>query len=141
MENKYMSIYKHLEKIFNKMGKSYKEMELGESIRLGSSGFMDLVVSRISDDVVALEHNYVQNGDLMVDPRIDIRIIEHSDDLKLAEALNYEQHNLGIYQEIYINIDGKRYVNTRLKAEVNDFLHEWLMNIQDQGYSLKSQNA
>jgi uncharacterized protein YqiB (DUF1249 family) len=136
VRNQYTLIYNHLEKLFNKMGKSYKDMELGESIRLKSVGFMDLVVSRIADDVIALEHNYIQEGDLMVDPRIDIRLIEHSEELKMAEALNYEQHNLGIYQEIYLVKDGKRYVNTQLKNEVNRFLHQWLSNIEDQGFSL-----
>lgn len=139
MENQYTRIYNLLDKVFQTVGKSYKDMELGESIKLESAGLMDLVVSRISNDVIALEHNYIQNGDLMVDPRIDIRIHEYSDEVKMAEALNYEQHNLGVYQEIYIEKNGKRYVNNRFKKEVNSFLRDWLNNINKQGFSLKSQ--
>ncbi|QOK30068.1 hypothetical protein IIE26_27250 (plasmid) [Cytobacillus oceanisediminis] len=141
MRNQPTTIYNHLEKIFTRIGKSYKDMGLGESISLESGGLMDFVISRIDTDVLALEHNYVQNGDIMVDPRIDVRIVEHCSDLKLAEALNYEQHNLGLYCEIYTWKDDKCFVDTRLRNEVNNFLCEWLQNINSQGYSLKPQNA
>jgi hypothetical protein len=141
MTIQFILIYEQLEKIFKLIGKSYKDMHQGESIQLESPGLMDLVVSRLTDDVIALEHNYIQNGDLMVDPRIDIKIHEYTNDIKMAEGLNYEQHNLGIYQEVYSIIDGKRCVNTRLKKEVNSFLLEWLNNIEIQSYSLKNKSA
>ncbi|EFV75016.1 MULTISPECIES: DUF6908 domain-containing protein [Cytobacillus] len=141
MRNQPTTIYNHLEKIFTRIGKSYKDMGLGESISLESGGLMDFVISRIDTDVLALEHNYVQNGDIMVDPRNDVRIVEHCSDLKLVEALNYEQHNLGLYCEIYTWKDDKCFVDTRLRNEVNNFLCEWLQNINSQGYSLKPQNA
>lgn len=133
-KNRNTFIYNKLQKLFKAMGKDFKQMELGDSIRLQSDGFMDLVVSRIGDDVIALEHNFIQHGDLMVDPRIDVRIIEHSEDLKLAEAITFENSSLGIYQEIYVEREGKQYVNTGLKTEVNAFLHQWLINLEQQGF-------
>jgi hypothetical protein len=127
-------IYNKLEKIFKKIGKHYTEMELGDSIHIKNDGYMDLVVSRITDNIISLEHNYVQNGDLMVDPRIDVRIFEHSDDLKMAEAMTFENSSLGIYQEVYFEKEGKRYINTRLKNDLNGFLHGWLVNMERQGF-------
>ena len=75
-----------------------------------------------------MAHNYIQNGNVMADPDMEIKIHK---DLEVAEALTYQQDSLGIYQEVYPE-PGK--VNTRLKEELNSFLRTWLRNLEQQGF-------
>lgn len=49
---------------------SIDEMELGESVTVECDGFMDLIISRLSQLEVSVEHTYKQNGDPMSDPEI-----------------------------------------------------------------------
>ena len=47
---------------------------------------------------IALAHNYIQNGDVMADPDMEIRIYP---EIKYAEALTYQLDGLGIFQRVY----------------------------------------
>ena len=78
---------------------------------------------------IALAHNGLQNGDVMADPDVEVRIYP---DQKIAEALTFQNDYLGIYQEVY---DGEK-CNNKLKRELNIFLDDWLANILDSGYEL-----
>lgn len=91
-------------------------------------GYMPLVVQKIGENEYSIAHYYEQNGDLMWDPEMTIRVYP---DLKMVEALTYTQDNLGIYQEVYPE-PGKFY--PRLKRELNSFLGMWLKNLKDQGF-------
>jgi len=91
-------------------------------------GYMPLVVEKIGDNEYSLAHYYEQNGDLMCDPEITIRVYPS---MKMVEALTYQQDNLGIYQEVYPE-PGKFYPH--LKRELNSFLGMWLRNLKDQGF-------
>lgn len=96
--------------------------------KLKSGGFMDLSIDVLSDGRIAMAHNYEQNGDLMADPDMEIRI---DVDNKLAEALTYQQDSLGIYQVVYPE---PGFVNMRVKRELNSFLNQWLGNLKMQGF-------
>jgi uncharacterized protein YqiB (DUF1249 family) len=91
-------------------------------------GFMPLSVDRLGENRYAIAHNYVQNGDVMADPDMEIKV---HPDLKMAEALTYQQDGLGIYQAVYPE-PGK--VNPKLKKELNQFLDQWLTNMIHQGF-------
>ena len=97
-------------------------------MELKSKGFMDLNVDRLDEDRIAMAHNYIQNGDVMADPDMEIRIDVKR---KVAEALTFQQDSLGIYQVVYPE-PGK--VNSRLKKELNLFLNQWLNNLEKQGF-------
>jgi len=104
--------------------------------RLKSSGFMDLVVERLGTrdinkkeaEIYSLSHYYEQNGDLMVDPDMEIAVYH---DIKMAEALTYQQDNLGIYQVVYP--ESGKFIS-KYKTELNRFLGQWLTNIKNQRY-------
>jgi len=97
-------------------------------MELKSKGFMDLNVDRLDEDRIAMAHNYIQNGDVMADPDMEIRIDVKR---KVAEALTFQQDSLGIYQVVYPE-PGK--VNPMLKKELNLFLNYWLDNLEKQGF-------
>jgi uncharacterized protein YqiB (DUF1249 family) len=103
----------------------------GNYKRFESDGFMDLVVERISLDEISLAHYYEQDGDLMRDPEMTVRVYPG----KAVEALTYQQDNLGIYQEVYP--EPGKYVPL-YKKELNEFLRIWLNNLKQQGFIKKS---
>ncbi|MCG7847639.1 MAG: DUF1249 domain-containing protein [ANME-2 cluster archaeon] len=110
-------------------------LKFDEYLKLKSGSFMDLNIDHLShkdDDrsiVISLAHNYNQNGDVMADPDMEIRIIPS---MKMVEALTFQQDNMGIYQQVYLE-DGRFYPS--LKIELNKFLNSWLKNLIEQGFS------
>ena len=84
---------------------------------------------------IAIAHNYIQNGDVMADPDMEIRIYS---EIKYAEALTYQLDGLGIFQRVYPE-PGK--VCPRIKRELNQFLNQWLKNCIDQGHTFNKQKV
>jgi uncharacterized protein YqiB (DUF1249 family) len=84
---------------------------------------------------IALAHNYTQNGDVMADPDMEIRV-SLDPAWPAAEALTYQLDSLGVYQEVYPEPDR---VAPRLKRELNAFLKTWLRTLKEQGHSLAPQ--
>ena len=125
----YERIYIKLNQIID-FEKLFKEKYL----KYKSAGFMDLNIDFLRDDdndfyIISMAHNFTQNGDLMCDPDMEIRVFPKTE---MAEALTFQQDTFGIYQKVYD--DGK--VNLTLKKDLNSFLDKWLINIKSQKYSL-----
>lgn len=96
-----------------------------------SSGLMPLNVDKLTSDTIGMAHKGKQNGDVMADPDMEVRIYP---ELKMAEALTFRNDYMGIYQEVYPE-PGKYY--PKLKKELNDFLNNWLKTmIEIQEYQL-----
>ena len=96
-----------------------------------SPGLMDLNVDKLTADTIALAYNGKQNGDVMADPDVEVKIYP---EMKMAETLTFRNDYLGIYQEVYPE-PGKYY--PKLKKELNTFLNDWLRNmIEVQKYQL-----
>lgn len=128
------------QQIFNEIEKlaTVKEMrKRGFYKKFRSGGLMDFNMEtiRIEKDhvVIALSHYYEQNGDLMADPDMEVRVYTDKD-WKYAEALTFQQDSVGAYQQVYKEIHGKQLVNQSLKLSLNRFLLNWLRRIQIQGY-------
>lgn len=107
-----------------------------EGMKLKSGGFMDLNLNRLCDEndtfTIAIAHNYIQNGDVMADPDMEIRIYPS---MKVAEALSFRQDGgIPINQSVYTEINGQKMVSPRLKKELNTFLSRWLLNLKKQGF-------
>lgn len=84
---------------------------------------------------IALSHRYKQNGDLMADPDMEIRVYPTH---RLVEALTFQQDSLQIYQRVYPE-PGKFY--PKLQKDLNMFLHQWLRNIEEQGFEFRQQSV
>ena len=127
------------ERLFNKLCKiiNFNELKSKNNLNFKAKGFMDLNVDYICEEDngnfrIAIAHNYIQNGDLMCDPDMEIRVYPK---LKIAEALTFQQDgHPSIYKVVYTE-DGKRF-NPVAKKKLNNFLNKWLSNILNQNYKL-----
>jgi uncharacterized protein YqiB (DUF1249 family) len=106
--------------------------EVPEYVKSQVPGFMGLdleLLSRHGEIItVALSHYYEQNGDLIADPDMVVRIDTKSE---TVEALTFQ--DTYIYREVYL--DGNR-VDVKAKKELNEFLLLWLTNLINQGHAL-----
>ena len=127
----YTKNYKKLIKIIPNI----KEMKAGDYLKLKSEGFMDLSIDILKSDenviIFSMAHNFIQNGDVMADPDMEIRLFKQADAI---EALTFQNSALGIYQEVYCVVDGNKKVRAKLKMELNRFLRTWLINLKNQGF-------
>jgi len=140
----YSSIYNKLLKIIPNLIEYLKQgKQHGKSVKDTKGGLMDLNYDFLGKDkngnyLIALAHNFVQNGDVMADPDMQIRIIP---DMEAAEALTFQQSSGDVYQEVYSEKDGKQLVNLKLKKDLNAFLSQWLTNIIKQGHTIDLSKA
>jgi len=111
------------------------ELQFKDAISLERKPFMNLNLDDLGKDKdgftsFAMAHNFEQNGDIMADPDMQVRIIPvmHS-----IEALTYQLDLMGIYQVVYPDAN---HVNPRAKKELNAFLEKWLINLIQQGFKL-----
>lgn len=103
------------------------DLEIGDHQKSKVSGLMDLnieILSKTKDySIIALSHYYEQNGDLIPDPDMEIKVYR----IKKIEALTYQDTYM--YQDVYDN-SGK--VNIKIQNKLNIFLASWLRNCLDQ---------
>jgi len=91
--------------------------------------FMPLTFENIGGNRFALMHYYMQDGDMMRDPDMEL-IIDHEN--HTVNAMTFAQHP-AIYQEV-----GEGQEGLQLQRRLNSFLTQWLKNIGQQGYELES---
>lgn len=119
------------ETIYSKLEKA-GILKITEHRKIDNPPYMALSVDILEDNEkhmrIAMAHNYIQNGDVMADPDMEIKVHK---ELKMAEALTYQQDGLGIFQQVYPE-PGK--VNPVLKTQLNQFLNQWLTNLKNQGF-------
>lgn len=136
--NVYVMIYDRLQK----MGIIDENGIMKHSyMKFVSGGLMPLSVDNLgcvaaseggSIQYLSLAHNGKQNGDIMRDPDMEVRIYP---DTKMAEALTFKNDYVRVYQDVYTG-DGRFY--PKLKSELNSFLNSWLKRmIEDQKYVLE----
>lgn len=97
-------------------------------LRLKSEEYMDLSVDRLGPDRIAVAHNFIQNGDLMADPDMEILIDMPS---RTAFGMTYQLDSLGVYQTAE---DGAGHINADLRLELSSFLQKWLTTLEHQGF-------
>lgn len=106
---------------------------LPESAKSSSGGFMDLHFDFLRREGgtlhISLAHYYEQNGDLVPDPDMEIRVFPLT---KIAGARTF-QDTYG-YRAAYPE---KGKVDVKAEKELNQFLAQWLKNCLDQGHSFK----
>lgn len=102
---------------------------------LESPGFMPLNVEVIARNekegtiTYSLMHYYRQNGDLMRDPEMEIKVYPS---LKMAEALTFRQDCFpSVFCEVYPE---PGLINVAMKGQLNKFLGQWLRNIKAQRF-------
>lgn len=120
------------------------ESRLAMGVRYGKSkvnGYMDLNYDYLGSRrdghfTIALSHNYMQNGDVVPDPDMQIRIDTNA---KTAEAMTFQ--NLYVYQEVLAPATPPDPKNEKLRKELNLFLSQWLNNAIVQGHRIDFSEA
>lgn len=131
----YEQIYKKLNNLLPNGIKKFCSDPEGH-LKFKAKGFTDLNFDNISWKEnnrkktfrIAMAHNFIQNGDVMASPDMEIRIHVK---IKMAEALTYQQDDLGLYQEVY---PSSGLTNRAFKTNLNNFLLTWLKNVKKQGF-------
>ncbi len=129
----YRTIYQRLQKIgiIDPSGKpAFKD-----HVKIENTPYMPLSVDFLRQNpdgsyVISIAHNFVQNGDLMADPDMEIKI--YPEPLGGAEALTYQMDSMGIYQQVYP--EPGKYI-PRLRKDLNSFLSKWTNNLIHQGFT------
>ena len=93
-----------------------------------AEGFEPLCVE-MEGYILTMAHTYVQNGDLMWDPRIDFKIDYEN---KKATPVSYEMSSLGVYEEY--DIDNLTPEIAEKVNELLDYTDTWLDNIEAKVY-------
>ena len=132
----YQTIFKELNKIVN-----LEKLIRLEHLKYTSKGFMDLNFDFLRVDeqnrgIFAISHYYKQNGDMIADPDMELRI-DNSWDTPTCEALTFQDING--YQEVYPTINNEEMVYPKLKKSLNSFLLQWIKNIQQQNFKEEDQ--
>ncbi len=114
---------------------SYGELQFKSAKKLKSGAFMDLNLDELEKEqdgnyTIAMAHNFEQNGDIMADPDMMIRVIPV---MQSIEALSYQLDSMGIYQVVYPK---PNMVNPKAKKELNAYLEKWLINLIEKGFKL-----
>lgn len=135
--NVYTRNFKKLVKlgIINDEGK----LQFQDAISLKSGAFMDLNLDDLGKDETgnirfSMAHNFEQNGDIMADPDMEIRVIP---EMQSVEALTYQLDSMGIFQRVYPEPNK---VDPKVKKELNSFLGKWLTNLIQQRFKLVKEN-
>lgn len=117
-------------------GKSqYRTSDFG-----GDDAYMALSIEGLEKDdegrfIISMSHYYLQNGDMMCDPCMTVRLDPEN---KTLEAMSYKQDGgvgRGITKDVYgLTKDGKLGVNMREKKSQNQQLNMWTNNLVKQGH-------
>lgn len=137
-----MNIHEKIYERITKLVPALRDYEPGTGLKLVATGYMDLNIDILRVEragpsgpavdriIISLAHNYVQNGDVMADPDMEVAVMPA---LSMAEALTFQQDSPPLYRKVYPE-PGK--VAPKAKRELNAFLLSWLENIEQQGHIL-----
>jgi hypothetical protein len=106
-------------------------------LKIEVEGYMPLHVEIIGRGprgatLLSIMHTYVQNGDVMRDPDVEVEVVPGSDEEWLP--VSYRQDGLGIFQEAVSTEGGVVRYNHPQVVDVKRFLGMWDRNIRDQGF-------
>lgn len=112
---------------FNKLKKLFPELMAKNHTyeHYESGAYEPLSAEWITDNMISIMQTYVQNGDLMRDPEVVIKVDFENE---TVNAFSYENSGLGIYQEYSDGSKGQK--------DTNSFVVSWLNNIELQNFKL-----
>ena len=133
---------KNVQKIIDAIG-GLKTLQDRGSVRIESPGFMPLSLDYLGIGprglpMIAVAHNFVQNGDVMADPDMQFEIDPNGG----YHPVNCTQSPTGSYHEaVYIGPDGKVYVRPGVVRDLKAFARMWDRNIGAQGFLKAAEGA
>jgi len=122
--------------VFERLADMFSQVLEGDSeyVKFNVHGGEDLHVE-INGDVLTICQTYEQNGDLMYDPRIDLKV---DYDNKKVIPLSFENSGMGVYEEYSSEL------TPEIAKQMNDVLdfmdNTMLENIEAAGYEPEENN-
>jgi len=114
------------------------EASEGQHIKLEAGGFEPLTMENLQyrdykgRPVYSIAHWYEQNGDLCCDPDMTFSV-DH--EAKTIWPLTYQMDCFGQYQQAFKRqADGKMTYSPYYLRELDEFLWQWLKNLEMQGF-------
>jgi len=125
-------IYKRLLTIFPDL----EAMAAGDYKKVTNEPYMPLSMDVLADTsygrVISIAHNFIQNGDVMADPDMQLLVKFNK---QTVQAMTFQNDGLGVYQEcLFFDDNGKLLVQMKLLKDLNQFLDMWTKNLCDQGF-------
>ncbi|SFD26723.1 DUF6908 domain-containing protein [Ruminococcus albus] len=108
-------------KAFNELFPEFMQKEYAYMRMEAGDAYEPLSLEWLSEDTFSIMHFYDQNGDLMYDPDVVIKV-----DATSAQAISFENSSLGIYESYTSGLFDQ--------DDCNNFVEKWLANISHQGY-------
>ena len=122
------------QKAIEKVLKAHDQLERFQSgqdfyLRLDQPDYDRLVIERHGETII-VGHYFVQNGDLMADPEVELHYPDWTP-VAITQVL-------GGRREKFIERDGKTLVDMNFHREVTSFLTMWARNIKAQGWATRA---
>ena len=130
---------RHAHTIFMMLSSFIDTLEKADgAARFTAGGFMDLSMEKLyytdsyGNKMYSIAHYGVQNGDLMADPQMEFSI-----DRQAEKVIPYTFQNdyMGAYHSILKEHNGKLLYSVSRLKELDEFLWQWLKNIEAQGFT------
>lgn len=95
--------------------------------------FEPLNIEMVDGNILSISHNFIQNGDMMEDPLIELLI---DNDAETADVTYYELSNVGIYDSFTNQNSGDEFEieHNEKQKDAMEYCLKWFKNIDTQGY-------
>jgi hypothetical protein len=105
-------------------------------LRIEVEGFLPLYIEVIGrgprgGTLISVMHTYLQYGDVMRDPDVEVEVVPGSDDWL---PVSYRQDNLGIFRQAVSTEGGVVLFHHELVTDIKRFLEVWDRNLREQGF-------
>jgi len=117
-----------------------EKLEADGSWKIKSGSYMDLNIDFLGKGpnglpMVAIAHNYIQNGDVMADPDMQVEIGQGLKGLELF-PVTFQNDGVGLFQRVYECDESGKVTGFRpkLKKQLRGFLRMWGANLRSQGF-------
>jgi hypothetical protein len=105
-------------------------------LKIEVEGFMPLCIEAIGRGprgglLISVMHTYLQNGDVMRDPDVEVEVIPGTDDWL---PCSFRQDGLGLLREAISTEGGVLQFHHGLVADIKRFLKVWDRNLREQGF-------
>ncbi|MFW6323913.1 MAG: DUF6908 domain-containing protein [Desulfovibrionales bacterium] len=131
-EEVYRGIYDRMSRLVNQLEGNRKVFPL--------HNLPPLVVERVEDNSYKIGQYYeISPGELLALPEMLV-LVDH--ERQRGEALYYRHDSLGVFNEVYIQRNGKYFVDLKEQNQQNRFLEQWLINMDQRGlFSIPEEEA
>lgn len=123
------------------MDLNYDRMELRRDVPLkrGEGDYDESI--RYDEAIIAISHRYVQNGDSMADPDMQLRVRRFHGEytqFSVVDPMTFQQDGFPgigtLFQVVYPEPNKWR---PKLHRELTAFLRQWLINLKNQGHRVE----